>query len=68
LTGNTTTIFCTDIPGDHLREYPNPAPRQELFHMFKDQLVNQQTPWIIVEGSPEQRIQQAIEAIGTVLI
>jgi len=55
----------TDIPwkNDPLREYPNPAPRQELFHMYIDILVNQSTPWKIVEGTIEQRNQSAVEAL-----
>jgi NadR type nicotinamide-nucleotide adenylyltransferase len=59
-------LLCNiDIPwkNDPLREYPNPAPRQELFHMYKDLLVNQSTPWKIVEGSMEQRNQSAVEAL-----
>ncbi len=63
-------LLCnTDLPwkADPLREYPNPAPRQELFHMYKDLLVNQSTPWKIVEGTMEQRNQSAVEAIGRFL-
>jgi NadR type nicotinamide-nucleotide adenylyltransferase len=60
-------LLCgLDIPwtADELREYPDPAPRQELFHMYKDLLVNQSTPWILAEGSTDQRIQKARAAIG----
>lgn len=63
-------LLCnTDLPwkADPLREYPNPAPRQALFHMYKDLLVNQSTPWKIVEGTMEQRNQSAVEAIAQFL-
>lgn len=63
-------LLCnTDLPwkNDPLREYPNPAPRQELFHMYKDLLVNQSTPWKIVEGTMEQRNQSAVEALAQFL-
>ncbi|ULQ51658.1 AAA family ATPase [Flavihumibacter fluvii] len=59
-------LLCSiDIPwkADHLREYPNLAPRQELFNMYKDILVNQSTPWILLEGTADQRIQKAGSAI-----
>lgn len=64
-------LLCnTDIPwkADSLREYPNPAPRLELFHMYKDLLVNQSTPWKIVEGGTmEHRNQSAVEALAQFL-
>ena len=63
-------LLCnTDIPWetDQLREYPTLAERQELFNMYKDLMVNQHTPWKIVTGSAEERIQQAMSAVGTVL-
>lgn len=63
-------LLCnTDIPWkqDHLREYPNLAPRQELLHMYKDILINQSTPWILVEGGHEDRIRQSTAAVNSIL-
>ncbi len=59
-------LLCDiDIPWepDPLREYPDLATREHLFRMYKDSLVNQQTPWITVSGSRENRLRQAVAAI-----
>jgi NadR type nicotinamide-nucleotide adenylyltransferase len=64
-------LLCsTDIPwkADPLREYPNEAPRMALFHMYKDLLVNQATPWILVDGPADQRVRQAGIAINKLFI
>lgn len=63
-------LLCKpDIPWvkDELREYPHEKPRQELFLMYKDVLINQQTPWIEISGSFEVRNQKAVTAIDAVL-
>lgn len=49
---------------DELREYPDEGPRQKLFHIYKDILVNQNTPWAIISGNYEQRLQAAIDAVN----
>jgi nicotinamide riboside kinase len=63
-------LLCKpDIPWvkDELREYPDEKPRQELFQMYKDILINQQTPWIEISGGFEARNQKAVAAIDAIL-
>lgn len=59
-------LLCnTDLPWvkDELREYPDEKPRQELFKIYKDILINQSTPWLEIKGTNEQRLQNAIKGI-----
>ncbi len=59
-------LLCNiDLPWveDELREYPDEARRIELFHIYKDLLAQQQTPWKIIEGNENTRLQSAITAI-----
>ena len=63
-------LLCKpDIPWvkDELREYPSEKPRQELFQIYKDILINQQTPWVEISGDFEARNQKAVAAINEVL-
>jgi len=58
-------LLCNiDLPWspDPLREYPDPAPRQQLFRTYHDILVNQSTPWAIISGNADERLQTAIAA------
>ncbi|MFT4203385.1 MAG: ATP-binding protein [Chitinophagaceae bacterium] len=50
-----------DLPwtADELREYPDEKPRIELFHIYKNLLENQSTPWSLVSGVGEERIAGA---------
>jgi NadR type nicotinamide-nucleotide adenylyltransferase len=52
---------------DEMREYPDEKPRQELFAIYKDILINQNTPWGIVSGVGDERTQNAIKLIDKVL-
>ena len=60
-------LLCnTELPWvkDELREYPDLENRQKLFHIYKDILVNQHTPWVEIGGEfYEGRLLQAIEAV-----
>lgn len=59
-------LLCnTDLPWtkDELREYPDLATRQKLFHMYKDILVNQDTPWFEIGGTDLNRNEKAIELV-----
>ncbi|MDE3234390.1 MAG: AAA family ATPase [Bacteroidota bacterium] len=61
-------LLCNiDLPWvkDELREYPDEGPRQELYRIYKDILINQKTPWVEISGNYETRLQQAIAAIDT---
>jgi NadR type nicotinamide-nucleotide adenylyltransferase len=62
-------LLCnTDLPwvADELREYPDLESRERLFHMYKDLMVNQSTPWIEISGGYEERLQQAIHFTSVV--
>lgn len=61
-------LLCNiDLPWvkDELREYPDESIRKELFNIYKDILVNQSTPWVQINGTNEQRLQQAIHAVDS---
>ena len=64
-------LLCNvDLPWtkDELREYPDLETRKTLFRMYKDLLVNQSTPWALVSGTGEARLQSAIKAIDKILL
>ncbi|HQR94461.1 MAG: ATPase [Bacteroidetes bacterium 24-39-8] len=59
-------LLCdTDLPWvqDELREYPADGPRKELFQIYKDLLINQSIPFVIINGNYQERLQEAIEAV-----
>jgi NadR type nicotinamide-nucleotide adenylyltransferase len=59
-------LLCAiDLPwtADEMREYPDNKPRQELFQIYKDILINQNTPWGIVTGVGDERTNNAIALI-----
>ncbi|KAI9450666.1 AAA domain-containing protein [Russula earlei] len=64
-------LFCNiDLPWtqDELREYPDEQPRRELYQIYKDILINQQTPWVDISGNYEERLEKGIAAIEANLI
>lgn len=63
-------LLCDiDLPwiADELREYPNERPRQELFRMYKELMVEQHVPWTLISGNYEQRFAQAKLAVDMLL-
>ena len=59
-------LLCdVDLPWveDALREYPDDKIRKKLFCFYKDLMVNQSTPWTIISGNYEQRVDRAIQFI-----
>ena len=59
-------LLCNvDLPWvkDELREYPELETREKLFHIYKNILVNQATPWSLIRGSNEERLIKAIRAV-----
>ncbi len=63
-------LLCdVDLPWtkDELREYPDLKTRQTLFRMYQDLLINQSTPWSLISGTGEERLQSAIHAVDTML-
>jgi NadR type nicotinamide-nucleotide adenylyltransferase len=55
----------TDLPWvkDELREYPDLQTRLQLFHIYHDLLVQQETPWTIISGNEAQRLNTALQAL-----
>src|SRR5688572_5590644 len=63
-------LLCnTDLPwtNDKLREYPDIESRNRLFHIYKDNLMNQSVPWVEISGDYEQRLQKAITAVDVMV-
>lgn len=63
-------LLCNiDLPWvkDELREYPDLETREKLFHIYKDILINQATPWIEVKGKSEERLKIAIDAVDNLI-
>lgn len=63
-------LLCNiDLPwtADELREYPDDKPRQELYNMYQDILINQQVPWVKISGNYEERLKEARLAVDKVL-
>jgi NadR type nicotinamide-nucleotide adenylyltransferase len=59
-------LLCdVDLPWieDHLREYPDEKIRRKLFYFYKELMVNQSTPWCIISGNYEERLEKAIQFI-----
>lgn len=63
-------LLCNiDLPWvkDELREYPDEKPRQELFAIYKDLLINQTVPWALISGTNTERTATAIKATNQFL-
>jgi len=63
-------LLCNiDLPWvkDDLREYPDEALRKELYNMYKDLLINQDTPWVEIKGDYNARLETAISAVNDIL-
>ena len=59
-------LLCnTDLPWvkDELREYPDLKTRDQLYHIYKDIMINQLTPWVDISGDYNERLQKAIKAV-----
>jgi NadR type nicotinamide-nucleotide adenylyltransferase len=60
-------LLCyTDLPwvADELREYPDLESRERLYHMYKDLMINQITPWAEIRGGYEERLHKAISIVN----
>ena len=63
-------LLCnTDLPWvkDELREYPDLLTRDKLYHIYKDIMINQSTPWVDISGDYDERLQKAIKAIDQLI-
>ena len=59
-------LLCNvDLPWiqDDLREYPDLATRNKLYHFYKDAMINQGVPWVDISGNYDERLQVAINAV-----
>lgn len=64
-------LLCnTDLPWtpDELREYPDEGPREQLFQIYKDCMINQSTPWRVISGCQEDRLTAAVAAVREMLV
>lgn len=63
-------LLCNiDLPWvkDNLREYPDITTRQKLFSYYKEEMIEQSTPWKIINGSYSERLQNAINFVDQIL-
>jgi len=63
-------LLCnTDLPWvkDELREYPDLKTRDQLYHIYKDIMINQSTPWVDIRGDYDERLQKAIKAVDQLM-
>ena len=59
-------LLCdTDLPWvkDNLREYPDLETRDKLFHFYKEEMTEQEKPWVIINGNYEERLERALAAV-----
>lgn len=59
-------LLCdVDLPWveDKLREYPDTKVRKRLFYFYKELMINQSTPWCIISGNYEERLEKAVQFI-----
>lgn len=59
-------LLCNvDLPWvkDELREYPDFARREKLYHIYKEIMLNQPVPWVDISGNYEERLAKAINAV-----
>jgi len=52
---------------DELREYPDPEPRHKLYERYQDILANQNTPWVVIAGDHQARLDVAIESVNNLI-
>jgi NadR type nicotinamide-nucleotide adenylyltransferase len=62
-------LLCrNDLPWvkDELREYPDPVIRERLYYIYRDILIQQDTPWAEIGGQGEERVAAGIAAVDRV--
>ena len=63
-------LLCNiDLPWvkDELREYPDLKSREELYHIYRDILINQNVPWVNISGNYEERLKTGVAAIDRII-
>ncbi|PVD52700.1 ATPase [Terrimonas sp.] len=64
-------LLCnTDLPWvkDELREYPDLETRERLYNIYKDIMINQDVPWVDINGDYEERFERAKEAVDKLTV
>lgn len=64
-------LLCNiDLPWvqDILREYPDLTPRQQLYSIYKNILINQSVPWVEISGNYDERFQTAVQAVNDLFV
>jgi NadR type nicotinamide-nucleotide adenylyltransferase len=58
-------LTAIDIPWqeDPLREHPDPEMRQYFFDIYHQLLTASKTPFFVISGNPEQRLDQAVKHV-----
>jgi NadR type nicotinamide-nucleotide adenylyltransferase len=59
-------LLCNvDLPWvkDNLREYPDLETRNKLYHFYRDILINQNIPWVEINGSYRERFERAVKFV-----
>jgi NadR type nicotinamide-nucleotide adenylyltransferase len=59
-------LLCNvDLPWvkDNLREYPDLETRNKLYNFYRDILINQNTPWVEINGSYRERFESALKFV-----
>lgn len=59
-------LLCdVDLPWvkDELREYPDLHTRKKLFHYYKEEMAEQNIPWVIISGNYDERLKKSIKAV-----
>jgi NadR type nicotinamide-nucleotide adenylyltransferase len=63
-------LLCrTDLPWvkDELREYPDLLSREKLFHIYRDSMINQSTPWAEICGAADQRLKMGVAGVDKLI-
>jgi NadR type nicotinamide-nucleotide adenylyltransferase len=62
-----TLLTNVDLPwvDDPLREHPNPCMRNHLMNLYLNEIKSKQTPFDVVSGSGEYRIQCALQILSS---
>jgi nicotinamide riboside kinase len=64
-------LLCdVDLPWvqDGLREYPDPVKRAQLYKMYKELMINSSTPWAVISGSWDERLETAVAIVDSLLV
>jgi NadR type nicotinamide-nucleotide adenylyltransferase len=64
-------LLCNiDLPWVHdaLREYPDPGPREELFSIYRNIMLNQSVPWVEISGNYDERFHKAVNAVNDLFV